>query len=233
MRLIRETDFGASDLRRIHRRRRRGGLLRPVGRLAKRAVKAGWKLSTHDFSLAHLAAEGFIEPAATRYMVDFGSYAELSAGGQLFGGRSGRALNTLEAWGDRSHRPDPWWMLAVLRGAAKADLEAREAVSGTQCERYSVRADLARASAASPRGLYAPAAERFEDLRELPLTVWHDGDRIHRVRYADGACSTVTLELWDFGVATDGLDWDRLPTFKSPKHPAAVGSPDPLDERNT
>jgi len=216
MRLLRDTDFSASTIR---RRRRRGGLLRPIGKLAKHTVKTGWRLSTHGFSFAHLAAEGFIEPVATRYMVDFGSYAELFADGRLFSGRSGRALSTLKPWCERPMMPDPWWMLAVLRGVAKADPEEPEAVAGTQCERYSIRVDLARASAASPSGLYAPSAEHFEDLSELPLTVWHDRDRIYRVRYAELPSSTITLELWDFGVSTATLDWTHLPAFNSPKHP--------------
>jgi hypothetical protein len=112
--------------------------------------------------------------------------------------------------------PDPWWLLAALRGTTKAELEEAEAVGGTQSERFSIRVDLARASAASSSGVYAPSAERFEDLRQLPFTVWHDGDRIHRVRYVERRGSTLTLELWDFGVSTDGVDWTRLPSFKSP-----------------
>jgi len=158
MRFTRETDFSASDIR---RRRRRGGLLRPVGKLAKQVVKTGWKLSTHGFSFRHLAAEEFIEPASSRYAVDFGSYAELSIDGQLFGGLSGRALSTLDPWPKRMKMPDPWWMLAVLRGAAEADLEESEAVAGRSCKRFATRVDLERASQASPPGLYTPSAERF------------------------------------------------------------------------
>lgn len=212
IRFSREIGFGAAGL---HRRRRQGGLLRPVGKVAKQAVKAGWKRSTHGFSFNHMTAEGFIEPSASRYAIDFGSYAELSSDGQLFRGRSGRALHTLEVWPERPSMPEPWWMLAALRGTANAVPEGPEAVAGMQCERYSIRVDLARASAASPSGLYAPAAERFEDLHALPFTVWHDDDHICRVSYAEVPGAALTLELWDFGVSTEGLDWTRLPTFKS------------------
>lgn len=228
MRFIRETDFSAPE---IHRRRRHGGLLRPVGKLAKQAIKTGWKLSTHGFSITHLAEEGFIEPAASRYAVDFGSYAELSTDGQLFGGLSGRALSTLEPWPKRLKMPDPWWMLAVLRGATEADQEESEAVAGKSCKRFSTRVDLARASDASPSGLHTPSAERFEDLHRLPLTVWHDGEHIYRIGYAERPGSMLTLELWDFGVPTNELDWTHLPTFKSPKRAAELAGELPWHRR--
>lgn len=217
IRFIRETDFAAAGIR---SRRRQGGLLRPAGKLVKRAAKTGWNLSTHGFSFTNMTAEGLIEPAASRFAVDFGSYAELYIDGQLFSGASGRALDTLQARPERWKRVDPWWMLAALRGTVEAEPDGIETVSGAQCERYAIHVDLARASAASPRGLYSPAAERFEDLLALPLTVWLDGDRIHRVRHRESPGITLTLELWDFGVRTVELDWTRLPTFKSPKRAA-------------
>ena len=78
-------------------RRRRGGLVDPVAGLAKLAIKEAWKKwAPHDFT--HLVGEGVIEPGSGRYMIDFGAYAELFDGDRLFGGRSGRALATLEPW---------------------------------------------------------------------------------------------------------------------------------------
>ena len=62
---------------------------------------------------------------------------------------------------------------------------------------------------------------RFEDLLALPVEVWLDAQHVRRVRYRPEHL-TETLELWDFGVALDDLDWTRLPAFRSPDEAAAV-----------
>jgi hypothetical protein len=56
------------------------------------------------------------------------------------------------------------------------------------------------------------------------FTVWIDGKHVRRFqtvergsgRYAR-ATKTETVELWDFGVPVDELDWSRLPTFRTPR----------------
>jgi hypothetical protein len=45
---------------------------------------------------------------------------------------------------------------------------------------------------------------------------WIDGSHIRRVRF-ESENRIETVELWDYGVGTDGLDWSRLPTFRSPE----------------
>jgi hypothetical protein len=56
------------------------------------------------------------------------------------------------------------------------------------------------------------------------FTVWIDDLRIHRFRIVHrgsgrsaGATRTETVELWDFGVPVDELDWTRLPSFRTPR----------------
>jgi hypothetical protein len=51
------------------------------------------------------------------------------------------------------------------------------------------------------------------------LTVWIDDEHIRQVRYEElmeHVSRTTTLELWDFGVPVDSLDWSRLPSFRTP-----------------
>jgi hypothetical protein len=84
---------------------------------------AGEDAASLGEAFAHPVAAGFIEPAAARYLLDYGHYATMSVDGKRLGGRSG----------------------------------ALEHVS-----------------------------------------------------------RTATLELWDFGVPVDSLDWSRLPSFRAP-----------------
>jgi hypothetical protein len=201
-------------------RRRRGGLVDPVAGLAKLAIKEAWKKwAPHDVSFSHLVAEGLIEPAAARYMLDYGAYAELFDGERFFGGRSGRALETLEPWPRSLKRPDPYWMLAALRGANTARHQATECLRGAMCRKLESQVDLERASKGSVAGLHTPAAARFEDLHSVPLTVWLDQEHIRRVAYQESPYSTLTLELWDFGISIAELDWMRLPIFKPGEQP--------------
>lgn len=77
---------------------------------------------------------------------------------------------------------------------------------------------MERASAATEGGLWPPPVERFEQLRALPLTVWIDGQYVRRIRFEHGVPvrHLTTLDLWEFGVPVENLDWSRLPAFRSP-----------------
>jgi hypothetical protein len=208
---------------------RTGGVLRPVGRLiragGRAAGRAAWRRWGPDAEPGHLTAEGLIEPPLRRYMVDFGSYAEIYKDGARWGGRSGRSLAMLTPW-PPDRQVHLWWLLDVLRGTAGCVLEGEEALRDVPCRRLAVSADLERASALVPGGLTVPSVDRVEDLRALPLTVWIDGRHVRRVRFGEHgpASSTLTLDLLDFdpGVAAEELDWERLPTFRSPEEAAAV-----------
>jgi hypothetical protein len=200
-----------------HEPRRHGGLLRPVGKLAKAAAKqaggAIWRRWLSD--ALHVRAEGVIEPPTRRHMIDFGSFAEVYKDGTRWAGPSGGSLATLEPW-PRARQIGIWWLLDVLRGTVDASIEGEETLHGVSTQRIAARVDLARASALAPRGLHVPSVGRFEELAALPITVWIDGERVRRIRFSEGdpASSTVTLDLVEFDPGTGDLDWERLPTFR-------------------
>ena len=151
-------------------------------------------------------------------MIDFGSYAEVYKDGTRWGGRSGRRLATLDPWPPDA-QIDLWWLLDALRGTVDAMLEGEEMLHGVATRRIAARIDLARASALAPGGLRVPSVDSFEDLATLRFTVWLGDDHIRRVRFTEGgqASSTLTLDLVEFDPGEGDLDWDRLPTFRSPE----------------
>jgi hypothetical protein len=55
----------------------------------------------------------------------------------------------------------------------------------------------------------------------LPAEVWLDDSHIRRVRFVSER-RIESLELWDFGASLEGLDWTRLPTFRSPERAARL-----------
>jgi hypothetical protein len=202
------------------RTRRRGGLLRPVGKLvttaAKQAGKAAWRHWMKGVRTGDMTASGIIEPPARRHMIDFGSYAEIYKDGTRWGGRSGRPLATLDPW-PPDRMIDLWWLLEALLGATHARHEGEDHLYGVTTRRIAADVDLTRASARMP-GLRVPSVERFEDLTALPMTVWIDGEHVRRVRFTEGSppSGALTLDLVEFDPATGDLDWERLPTFRSP-----------------
>ncbi len=73
---------------------------------AKVLISTGWRLASHrlkanrGLEFGHMAGEGIAEPVRRRYMIDFGSFAELHAEGKTFGGRPGRSVQAMH--------PYPW-----------------------------------------------------------------------------------------------------------------------------
>ncbi len=182
--------------------RRRPG---PAGRLAMLAARAAWDRIAPGVNAArlrdaflHQAGEGFVEPAAGRYLIDYGGYAEMCIDGRHFGGPSGHPLQARH----RNNRPpkqahDPLGLLRLLLGAAEAQHAGDEMLRGTLCRMIVVTAG------------------------EAELTVWIDDEHIRRIQVEDHAANgrssvskILTLELWDFGVPVDSLDWSRLPSIR-------------------
>lgn len=172
--------------------------------------------------LHHLNAEGVVDLAGHRSMIDHGSYAHLEVGAEQWRGRSGRSLATLTA--QRTSTTSPLWLLDLLGGATSAEDQGEDAVDGEPCRHLQVVASLADASAGVPGGMPSPARDRFEDLLALPVEVWLDSMHLRRIRFTDTESSfssaQITLTLSDFGVDLDQLDWSRLPTFRSPAEAA-------------
>jgi hypothetical protein len=179
----------------------------PIGRLARLAAKAAWERIAPDMDIArlreafkHQAGEGYVLPAAGRYLIDFGGYAEMYADGKRFGGPPGHPLPGRH----RNHRArhpadDPLGLLRLLQGVTGSRYTGEEVLRGTRCQAFAVQAGPAE------------------------FTVWTDGVRIRRIQseeHASQGDTSVskrrTIELWDFGTAVDSLDWSHLPRFTVP-----------------
>jgi hypothetical protein len=186
--------------------RRRPGL---VGRLARRAAQGILGRVAPEIGAAemrelreaflHQLGAGFVEPAAGRYLIDFGGWAQVLTDGRRFSGRSGQPLgrryeNPL-GW---NRRDDPFDALRRLQAATAARWVGEETVRRTHCR-------VAVATAGQDE-----------------FTVWIDDERIRRFQAVERGSGrsalvtkTETVELWDFGVAVDSLDWSRLPAFRA------------------
>jgi hypothetical protein len=154
------------------------------------AGEAGRVLGDTAFDFRPQTAEGVIDVTGRRYMLDYRHYARLSADGQEWDGRSGRAIATLPP--NREAVPTPLWLLDLLAGLTEAiDLDTED-VRGAPCRRLATKADLSRAPLTTQ--ISAESASTPDQGAEQ---------------------RTETLELWDFRVRLDDLDWTRLPTFRS------------------
>ena len=181
--------------------------LRPLGSLLETLVKTALRLLFRQHS-----AEGVLDLANRRYMMDFGSFAMLGMGHHRWSGLSGRAISTLP-----ENAPTMWeplWLFALLQGATEIDVRGTEVLHGSACRRFAVRADVPRAAAGSPSDFPLPPAENYGDLLGLLLELWLDGEgRIRRVTL-ETRLAALRLDLLDFAVA-EPSDWTRLPIFRS------------------
>ena len=199
----------------------RGSVLRLAVKTGGLLMRAWWRLATRrgpnrGLPFAQLLGEGFAEPARGRYMIDFGSTAQLYAGGKTVRGRPGRPVAAARPLPGGLRVGEVWWLLRLLPGTTDASLDGTETIRGTVCRRLAAHVDMERASDANGEGLRPPPVDRFEQLRAVPVTVWIDGQHVRRVRFEGGRPVRATLDLWEFGVPVGGLDWSRLPTFRSP-----------------
>ena len=183
--------------------RSRPGLL---GRLTRRAARAALGRVAPHSDIAemremwlHQFGAGFVAPAARRYLIDFGGFAQARVDGKRYSGLSGEPLGPrYENQLKPTRRGDPLHALGRLQRATAARWAGTERVRWTTCR-------VAKATV---------GADEF--------TVWLDGQRVQRFQTVErgsgqyaSATRTETVELWDFGVPVDELDWTRLPTFRS------------------
>jgi hypothetical protein len=158
--------------------------------------------------LEHSVGEGFVEPAAGRYQIDFGYYAIMRFNGQHYSGASGMPLQGRHR--SKAQQDEPLELLARLRGATDARDVGDETVRGVPCRAVTVSAGA---------GEY---------------TVCVDEEHIRRVRSKEsgpgerpGASITRTLDLWDFGVQDSPADWTHLPSFRTPEEGPVPKGPVP------
>jgi hypothetical protein len=175
---------------------------RPQGWLA---AGAAWKRIAPEVDVAqlrerfaHQVGVGFMAPAAGRYQIDYGGYAQAFIDGELFGGQSGAPLrprNRVRRAPPRAN--DPLRVLGLLNGVTQARYSGAETLRGTRCRAVVVLAGSAE------------------------LTVWIDDEHVRRIRseWRDpdprySRSVKQTYELWDFGVPVGSLDWTSLPSFQ-------------------
>jgi hypothetical protein len=170
----------------------RAKLARFVGDTALKRIVPGM-----GGSIAGRQGEGFIEPPAGRYQIYWGGYATVVTGGREFFGRLGEPVEEHPALDSDEREESLLEPLANMRGAASARFGGEDIVRGTPC-----------------RVIAAETGSR-------KFTVWVDDVHVRQMSSKSATPSLwgtvtaeVTLELWDFGVAIEALDWSR---FQGPK----------------
>jgi len=178
-----------------------------AGRLVRRAARAAWArvapdtdIATLRETFAHQVAVGYLEPARDRYQMNSGAYAEMRVDGTHFGGLPGAPLQRRhQSRAGASGPEEPLELLRLLQAATGARFTGEETLHGTACRLAAVTADS------------ADSAE---------LAVWADDEHIRRIQRVysvsgeqGSTTKSLTLDLWDFGVPVDELDWSRLPRF--------------------
>jgi hypothetical protein len=112
----------------------------PLGRLATLPARAVWKRVAPRVDAAGLrealtyqAGEGFLEPAAGRYQLDFGGYAEMCVDGSQFVGWHGapRQLSHRQRR-PTSGRYEPLGLLMLLQGTTRARYVRTRRCAGRQ-----------------------------------------------------------------------------------------------------
>jgi hypothetical protein len=173
------------------------GLLFPLLRLARWFVRN--EAAARD-------AEGVIDFTRRRYMIDFGGYAVLDADGRQWDGASGRRLVTLPA--EKSRGMVPLWLPDLLDGVRAATEVGVETVRGACCRHFQADIDPSHASSVLSDDDWPT------DSIERPVDVWIDDAQIRRIS-GWAQARVQTLELWDFGLSLEELDWARLPVFRT------------------
>jgi hypothetical protein len=129
-----------------------GVLVRVADGTAKLVATAWWNHlnrrleATGGLESRRLVGAGIAEPAQGRYMIDYGSRAELHADGKTFRGRSGRALQALPNDPGRTRPEEMQWplLLRLLPSTTDAALEGTDTLHGTLCQRLTAHVDQAR-----------------------------------------------------------------------------------------
>jgi hypothetical protein len=166
----------------------RARLARFVGDAALKRIVPGM-----GGSVAGRQAEGFIEPPTGRYQVYWGGYATVVTNGRQFFGRPGELVEEHPSPDSDEGDDSLLEPLAGMRGAASARFSGEDIVRGTPCRVITAETGSGE------------------------FTVWVDDVYVRRISTKSArpglwgmVTAEVTLELWDFGVATGSLDWSRF-----------------------
>ncbi|HEX4108796.1 MAG TPA: hypothetical protein VHX88_11715 [Solirubrobacteraceae bacterium] len=179
----------------LERRPRRGAGLLGLGRFLPLAVRAG----ARQAAVLELAHEGLghIDFRAERCLYSAGEGYRLFAPGRNYTGRPGE-------WELEEYEPltvdEPFWLLAVLARAARAEAVERGGVRGVECVRYRGSATFSEVGESVARTIVAWPTHAGP-ARELAVEAWLDEEgRIRRATCRAGR-TRMLLELFDFGRA--------------------------------
>jgi len=169
---------------------------RPRNRLVRLAMRLGGRFS-------RFTVVGLLDVSRRRYLATSGSEAVLHADGLVYKGKPGTPLEE----GRRDRGLTPLWMVDLLAGVtAAADLPTVGADLPREVE---ASVDFGRAADASP-SFHLPGFSSTEDWRARPVRLRIADGRLMSIEYAKEDLRQ-TLELHDFGVSLDDVDWSRLP----------------------
>jgi hypothetical protein len=182
--------------KRVRRRGRRGGLLRPLmnagGAAAKRAFKA--------IAQYPVTGRGVVDLQGRRCAIEYKGYGEVIIGDRSWHGAAGDDINTAEEsqFGDLH----PLLALELLRGAV-------DVTAGEHGE-FRVECDILAAAERTGGDLRVPSsAKNASTLRRLPLYIRLDGNgHIAAVRH-ELEFGEFTLDVVERGVPAP--DWTRIP----------------------
>ena len=186
-------------------------LVTGAARLAwKHAVPDKWRERWREME-ASLVTAGFAEPAVGRYQVSNGKFATVCTGGQHYTGSPGQPLPAGRQDAAAPQYRDPLAWLRLLRGVTEARYAGEETLRGTPCRKVVLSKVL--------REMRPARAASQEDEKEdnpAEFTAWIDEHHVRQLEtdiFLSGnrSLGTEILELWDFGVAVDSLDWTRFP----------------------
>ena len=175
----------------------------PLRRLAGAAARAAWDHAVPEQARTRLrtvssgTATGIIEPSNRRFLYtqvkeDLSGPGLVVAFGLL---DLDPAPNAYGACGE-----DPLELLMRLRSMTSARYEGEETIRGARCRKAAVTVDGTTAL----------------------LTVWADDEHVRQIQAVTPkraerlvitlvATTTVTAQLWDFGVPADSINWSLLP----------------------
>ncbi len=179
-----------------------------------------WLLRRFLDAVKFVEAEGVVEFEPLRIAVDQGAFARTEVGAQRWSGRSGRSLETLPR--DTADQLPLLWLWVALDQVSSATDDGEEEVRGVACRRLVADLDFDsdRGTAADIFTGWRLATDTSFDTGAPRLQVWLDQQCLRRIRIAipmgaQGTTADHTVELWDFGVDTSRLDWNRLSTFRT------------------
>jgi hypothetical protein len=188
------------------------GPLWSAAAVAGRAIGSRVPRGLAESFSSNWSKEGFASPSTDQYMISWGNRSEAAVGGQLYLGHPGRLVAeipfTMPVSFSRDH---PLWLVALLHGATDASFECEEDVRGVRCRKYAVRPKL-REDTRPPEELIAWLdARHARQVRVVAGGHTYKADIFGKVSYGRGLRTTTTLELRDFGMSADELDWSRFP----------------------